>query len=79
MSAIPSYTVLCDGCSEVGGSMDLGCPTAARARAEAVRDGWRVGQIGGKDFCAACVADGTAAAQTKRETAKRVAMMRRKR
>lgn len=61
MTAVPSYTVLCDGCRDADTpNADLGAHTAADARSEARRQGWV--NRGALDFCPECVSDGTMAA-----------------
>lgn len=76
MSAIPSYTVICNGCDADTPNGDLGNRTATEARDEATYQGWMVAQPGGKDYCPSCVQNGTAAAQNKRERARQKASRR---
>lgn len=59
MSAVPSFTVFCDGDCGVGTpNADLGNRTAAEARREAHYHGW-VTRAGGTDWCEDCQEDGT--------------------
>ena len=78
MSAIPSYTVICDGpiCDSDTPNSDLGNMTAAAARREAARQGWKTGE-GGTDWCPGCQEDGAMRAELIRHRAAKKAGIKR--
>lgn len=53
MTARKSWTIWCDRCGESDGS-DLGAETARERRRELMDQGWKVNQLGGRDYCEGC-------------------------